>query len=207
MRSKGGTYMELILIRHGESIGNINHLVYGQTDYKMTEKGYSQIPYILKALKPFTITQVYSSPLLRAKHIADAVGEAFEVDVIADDRLMEIDFGIYEDTYNKKLMEELGEQYYELIGFFDHMAIPEGEHQDDFLARVRAFIDELLSGADGTYVIASHFGVIKAILNHLMGYDKLQLRQLAIKPGALVKLSIKKDRVRLDELIQTFDKA
>jgi broad specificity phosphatase PhoE len=86
------------------------------------------------------------------------------------------------------------------------MAIPGGEHQDDFLARVSGFVDQLLSGEDGTYVITTHFGVIKGILNHLMGYDKKQLRQLAVKPGAIVKLTIKEDRVRLDELIQTFDK-
>lgn len=196
--------MELILIRHGESEGNVKEVVYGHTDYPMTVKGMSQVPKILEISKRYQIDGIYTSPLVRANVIADAIGEDRGLDVIKDDRLKEIYFGDYEDLKREEVVEIVGDKYYDVIGFFDHVAMPGGEHQDEFLARVQSFIDELLAGEDGTYVITSHFGVIKATLNHLMGYDKQMLRQLAIKPGAVIKLSIKKDRVRMDELIQTF---
>jgi len=197
--------MELILIRHGESEGNVKGHVYGHTDYPMTKKGMRQVPIIVDMLKRYEIDKVYTSPLIRAKVVAEAIGLDRNISIIIDDRLKEINFGEYEDMPHEKIIELVGDKYYEIIGFFDHVSLPGGEHQDDFLSRVNTFIDELLAGDDGTYVLASHFGVIKAILNHLMGYDKKALRQFAIKPGAIIKLTIKKDRVRMDELIQTYD--
>lgn len=198
--------MELILIRHGESEGNKNGLIYGHTDYPLTEKGRQQIPHIVEALKNNQLTKVISSPLSRASAIGKGVSDAYDVPFTTDDRLKEINFGDYEDLPVKEIRAKLGEGYYELIGFFDNYDIPSGEHQKDFLVRVQGFVDEVLTYETGTYVLTAHFGVIKAILNYLMGYNKKQLRGMAIKPGAVVKLSIKKDRVRLDELIQTFNR-
>ncbi|VDN47148.1 conserved protein of unknown function [Petrocella atlantisensis] len=197
--------MELILIRHGESEGNAKGHVYGHTDYPMTKKGMKQVPIIVNMINRYRINKVYASPLIRAKVVAEAIGLDRNISIILDDRLKEINFGKYEDMPREKVVELVGDKYNEIIGFFDHVALPGGEHQDDFLTRVNDFIDELLAGDDGTYVLAGHFGVIKAILNHLMGYDKKALRQFAIKPGAIIKLTINKDKVRMDELIQTFD--
>ncbi len=198
--------MELIFVRHGESEGNVLGHVYGHTDYPLTKKGRRQIPHINETLKHYNITKIYSSPLVRASAIGEGISEAFDLELIKDDRLKEINFGVYEDLTREEVMEELGERYYELIGFFDHFDTRGGEHQDDFLDRVQNFIDELLQKEDGCYLITAHFGVIKAALNHLMGYTKKDLRTMAIKPGAVIKLTIKKDRVRLDELIQTYDR-
>jgi len=199
--------MELILVRHGESEGNVKEVVYGHTDYPLTDKGTSQIPHIVKTLSNYKINKIFTSPLARAKAIGLGISEAFELPISEDDRLKEIWFGKFEDKPREAVMAEIGEEaYYNLIGFFDGYDIPEGEHQDAFLKRVQSFTDELIAGDKGTYVVTAHFGVLKAMLNHLMGYSKKQLRGMAIKPGAVIKLSIKEDRVRLDELIQTYDR-
>lgn len=199
--------MELILIRHGESEGNANGKLYGHTDYPLTQKGRSQIPHIVKALSAYKMDKVISSPLVRAKAIGDGVSEAYGLPIMEDDRLKEIHFGKYEDIPRSEVIDEIGEEgYVRIVSFLDSYEIPEGEHQDAFLARVHHFTDELLASEDGSYVITAHYGVLKAMLNHLLGYTKKQLRGMAIKPGAVVKLTVKKDRVRLDELIQTYDK-
>lgn len=196
--------MELILIRHGESVGNAKGLVYGDTDHPMTDKGLSQIPFILDVLKQYEIDQIYTSPLIRAKVIAESIQKERQVSLVEDERLKEINFGIYENQKRELVMGKLGDSYYQLISFFDSYDIQDGEHQKDFLDRVGGFTHELLSKKTGTYVITAHYGVIKAMLHHLMGFDKNMMRLLLIKPGAVVKLTVKKDRVRLDELIQTY---
>lgn len=199
--------MELILVRHGESEGNVKEVVYGHTDYPLTDKGMSQIPYIVKTLSNYRINKIFTSPLARAKAIGLGISQAFDLPIAEEDRLKEIWFGKFEDKSREVVMAEVGpEGYYHLIGFFDNYDIPGGEHQDDFLKRVQNFTDELIAGEDGSYVITAHFGVLKAMLNHLMGYSKQQLRAMAIKPGAVIKLTVKKDRVRLDELVQTYDR-
>lgn len=199
--------MELIFVRHGESEGNVKKVLYGHTDYPLTTKGQSQIPHIIEQVKHFKADKIYTSPLVRAKCIGDAIGSVYDLPVVVDDRLKEMDFGDYEDVSREDVVAEVGQdKYFEVIGFFDHYAIPGGEHQDDFLKRVQEFVDEVLAGEDGTYLITAHFGVIKAAINYLLGYSKAHLRTMAIKPGAIIKLKVKPDRVRLDELIQTFDR-
>ena len=199
--------MELILVRHGESEGNVKSVLYGQTDYPLTAKGRNQIPHIIDNLKHFKVDKIFSSPLIRAKAIGDAISEAYELPLETDERLMEINFGDYDNVDRSQVIDQVGEDgYYSIISFLDHRAIPGGEHQDDFLSRVRQFVDQLLGGDDGTYILTAHYGVIKAILNYLLDYDKKRFREMAIKPGAIVRVAIKQDRNRFDELIQTYDR-
>jgi len=197
--------MELILIRHGESEGNSKKLVYGYTDYPMTKKGMKQVPEIVERLKRYQIDKIYTSPLVRAKVIAEAISQDRDISITSEDRLKEINFGDYEDWPREKLIDLVGqERYGEIVGFFNHVALPGGEKQDEFLLRVKTFIDELLSGQEGSYVLTCHFGTIKAILHHLMAYDQSRLNQLTILPGAIIKVTIEENQVRMDELIQTY---
>lgn len=195
--------MNLIFMRHGESEGNLKEVLYGHTDYPLTDRGVKQVTVITKMLAGCQIDGIFTSPLIRAKVLAEALAESRTVPLTVDERLREIHFGVYEDMNRHMAMGRLGDDYYRVLSILDHYDIAGGEHQDLFLGRVDQFLKELLRKENGTYAITAHFGVIKAALHLLMGFDKKMLRQLSIKPGAILKLGIKEDRVRIDELIQT----
>jgi alpha-ribazole phosphatase len=197
--------MKLVFMRHGESQGNLKEVLYGHTDYPLTDKGVQQVAVIKRMLADCHLDGIFSSPLIRAKVLAEALAENRRVPLTIDERLREIHFGIYEDMNRYHAMESLGDDFYRLLSILDHYDISGGEHQDIFLKRVDLFLKEVLQKEVGTYAIVAHFGVIKAALHLLMGFDTRMLRQLSIKPGAILKLAVKKDRVRIDELIQTID--
>lgn len=67
--------MKLILVRHGESIGNQENRLQGQHDYELTELGQRQALLTGQRLAREGVTRVYTSPLLRASATAKTIAE------------------------------------------------------------------------------------------------------------------------------------
>lgn len=65
--------MKLILIRHGESIGNFENRLQGHTDYDLTDLGRQQAALTAARLAQEGVTAVYTSPLLRALATAETI--------------------------------------------------------------------------------------------------------------------------------------
>ena len=84
------------LIRHAEAMGNINETFQGRTDENITEKGYKQLAELSKRFKEISIDKIYSSPLIRTRETAKAVNKHHGIDIIYDERLIEINGGVWE---------------------------------------------------------------------------------------------------------------
>jgi broad specificity phosphatase PhoE len=67
--------MRLILVRHGESVGNYENRLQGQEDYKLTDLGQRQAELTALRLRDEGTSAVYTSPLLRAASTATTIGE------------------------------------------------------------------------------------------------------------------------------------
>ena len=57
---------KIILIRHGESLGNANRTMLGHTDLDLSPLGYTQAETTANHLKNEKIDAIYSSDLIRA---------------------------------------------------------------------------------------------------------------------------------------------
>lgn len=65
--------MELILVRHGESLGNV--VTYDCPDPELTDLGRKQVKLLAKRLASEKFDYIYSSPLIRALETASAIAE------------------------------------------------------------------------------------------------------------------------------------
>ena len=65
--------MQLILVRHGESVGNSENRLQGQNDYDLTDLGREQAALTADRLPELGTTAVYTSPLLRAGETARTI--------------------------------------------------------------------------------------------------------------------------------------
>ncbi|HBV68568.1 MAG TPA: histidine phosphatase family protein, partial [Clostridiales bacterium] len=88
------------LVRHGESVANLNKRFSGITDVELSENGREQARVAGQKLTGEKISHVYSSTLQRArdtaKIICDEIG--FDKDsIIMEDCLVEVDFGVFEN--------------------------------------------------------------------------------------------------------------
>jgi hypothetical protein len=72
----------VILARHGQTEWNRHKMLMGRTDEPLTEEGFSQAEALAQRLKDFGITTIVSSPILRAKQTAQAVGNRLGIAAI-----------------------------------------------------------------------------------------------------------------------------
>ena len=86
----------IYLIRHCEAAGNVGRRFQGHIDADITENGRRQLELLAERFRELPLDAVYSSPLLRARLTAEAVNRHHGLPVMLDDRLMEINGGLWE---------------------------------------------------------------------------------------------------------------
>ena len=152
----------VILVRHGQSEGNLTGTWQGLVDTPLTALGADQAERAATAIGE--IDAVYSSPLSRARHTAEAIAARHGSDVVIDDRLTEFDFGAWEDMTPDQIKAAYPEEWramYEL----GH-DLPRGGSGDTFASaaeRMRAALTEIVASHQGDRVaVVSHGGVSRA---------------------------------------------
>jgi broad specificity phosphatase PhoE len=87
----------ITLLRHGESVGNVEARWQGQSDYPLTETGRAQANALAERWKldGMKFDLIVTSPLIRAKETAEIVSSALNVNVEPDSLWLERDNGEY----------------------------------------------------------------------------------------------------------------
>src|SRR5580693_7632884 len=88
--------MLLYLIRHGQSLFNAEKRIQGQTDIALSPFGEKQSQALAAAFRGLPIDALYASPLRRAMQTAAPIADALKLEIRTDDRLKEINAGIFE---------------------------------------------------------------------------------------------------------------
>ena len=86
---KGEKDMRILLLRHGQSEANKEHIIQGHMDSPLSDLGRDQAKNVGKKLLDSEITfdAVYSSDLIRAKETAKIITKILGVEKIAFDKL------------------------------------------------------------------------------------------------------------------------
>lgn len=98
-RENGENYM-LYIMRHGKTDWNELHKLQGRTDIPLNDEGREMAREAREKYKDINFDICYCSPLVRARETAKIFLEGRNIDIIPDDRLKEMSFGIYEGTAN-----------------------------------------------------------------------------------------------------------
>lgn len=156
--------MTLLLVRHGESEGNVEGLIQGQLDKPLTDLGRAQALAVADRLKgEGGVDRIVASPLSRALATAEAIGCALDLPVATDARLMEYDFG---EVSGLTIMELLERHPGWRFWNDDEAAplFPGEEGMRAFDGRVAEAITELMD-LDGQTIAVTHGGVVMSALN------------------------------------------
>ena len=160
--------MKIYILRHGETTGNVAHLMDGATDVPLTEKGMEQARRAGDSLRDVPFTHFFTSPLSRAIRTMElAMGRVPEYRV--DARLIERDcgalLGICYDDMDRH-------SYWSLTR--NEEVFPDSESIRSVLDRVYDFLDEIkqtLPG-DAVVLIAAHSGISKAVRCYFEGFPE-----------------------------------
>lgn len=166
--------MRLYMIRHGETDWNKARKVQGKSDIELNDFGRSLAVKTGQGLRDIRFDAAITSPLRRAKETAELILQGRDVELMEDERLEEISFGIYEGLCCKGENADLSASA--LADFFyntERYRAPEGgESFRDLLDRTGAFLEELYQKKeyeDAVLLISTHGATLRAMLNHIRG--------------------------------------
>ncbi|MCY3923397.1 MAG: histidine phosphatase family protein [Chloroflexi bacterium] len=160
----------ILLLRHVESEANKAGVGLGRTDSPPTALGLRQLDATVTALREQTITRVVTSPLSRARLLAEAIAESHGLEAVACDELLELDVGHMEGLEWPVARARYGK-------FLDawrsddslNITMPGGESLADVYRRSHGVFDELVADrSDGTGLIVTHNFVVKLLAAHAL---------------------------------------
>ena len=155
----------LVIIRHGESVYNIERRYTGQTDVALTEKGVLQAEITGKyILENYKIDEIYSSDLIRAVNTAKPIADPLGLEIKTDARLREIYAGKWQGYYFSEVAEIFKEEYEYYKAHKTTARTPGGEGMQDVMKRMHEAVLEIAEANDGkTVLISTHNGPLMTL--------------------------------------------
>ena len=156
---------KVILVRHGQTLWNLEMKYQGHCDVALTEKGVEQAKLAAKRLAGENISAVYASDLSRAFKTAECIAEKHNLLVTAIPSLREINFGEWEGLTFDKINNQWTEAMSKLFTHPDEIVIPGGETFREVKERSTMALAKLVTGhPNQTIVVVSHGGTIRTLL-------------------------------------------
>lgn len=141
---------KLLLVRHGETVDNANHIMQGQTQGMLTDKGREQARQTALLMEHEHIDVFMSSDLRRAIDTCSIIAEPHHAALHTTPLLRERDWGSFTGRYIPELKDAVWPDDIETV--------------DGLKDRARRFLDMLRTEYRGLTVLAVGHGIInKAI--------------------------------------------
>ena len=164
--------MKLLLVRHGETAGNVARTLQGPED-PLSELGRRQARELADHLaRRGDIVAMYASPLTRALDTARAIEQKTGVAPIVREALAEIDVGDAAGLTFEGWAEQFPDQARQFREDGLGYTWPGGENGWDIAARTAAETDRILEDhrrEDGAVILVSHGGALAWIVARLLG--------------------------------------
>lgn len=177
----------VIFLRHGQAKNNIERILTGRTpNIPLTEKGIEQAEKTAKFLEQMNISAIYSSPIERAKHTAEIVAKHNSLDVITDDRLIELDMGKFTGVPYDEIFTSHGNVFMKFYNGELEIAHNGVETFTEVKKRVLSIVDHVIEKhPDQNVVLVTHMDPIKAMLATVVDLSPTNLFELIIANASL----------------------
>jgi broad specificity phosphatase PhoE len=159
----------LVLVRHGETVGNSSTRFHGRGDVELCAAGREQARDTRAAIPGEGFELVVASPLRRAWQMACLVAPGHRVRLEADFR--EIDFGRWEGLTKAEIAACDPIFYEDWQARAPGFEFPEGERRADFQARVLRGLETLRASGASSAIVVAHKGVIRTLVQAVCGVE------------------------------------
>ena len=163
--------MRIVLVRHGESLWNVENRYQGQSQVALSPRGMEQACAVARAVVPMEPVALYTSPLRRALDTAVAIGQTTGFVPQKADGLMELNLGELEGLPFAEFpgrYPELREQWFRDAST---VLMPGGESLAQLQERAWVSVQEIVEAYPGDPVVVavSHGFAIRTVLCRLLG--------------------------------------
>lgn len=172
--------MKLYVIRHGETDRNKANRVLGRSDLPLNSTGRRQADLAGIQLAKIHFDAIYSSPMIRVDQTAHEIVkyQHLPAPIIYDDRLIEMNFGIYEGRLRT-------DPEFQKVKRNFCKPLEGGESYLEVACRVYSFLDDLAKKeskyAMENVLIVTHGGIMRMIENYFHGMDSEEFATFFVK--------------------------
>ena len=194
----------IYLIRHTQTVGNVEKRLTSREDYDITENGYKYINLLTEKLKHIKFDKAFSSTYERCKKTIKDLAKVNNLEIVQNDNLCEMYFGIYDgmkwEDVNKKnpLIHENHIKTNEIMG------IENQESTQEVAIRMYNYIKKIARENEGkTLLVCSHGVAIEAFLRRITGDNFLKkIEEYSQKNTSIniIKYDIEKDTFKIELL-------
>lgn len=181
--------MKLILVRHGETVWNLEQRVQGVSDIELSERGREQAKILGRCLQNEAIERIVSSPLKRAYQTARAIGRFHAVDIEIDEDLRELDQGVFEGLTFREMRKRYASFLSRWVVDPGPLVIPGGESLVDLQQRAWPAIEQIIAVSRNTLVVSHNF-TIAVILCRLQSLRLASLRDVTVEVASKTYVSV-----------------
>lgn len=164
------TETRVILIRHGETVFNIEGKIQGSLDSPLTEIGVQQAKAVASRLRHTSLSKIYTSDLGRALSTAKLIAQPANHPLVPDERLREREMGIFQGLTFDIIAQQYPDDLAQLrVADADYIP-PGGESAQQTRERAWAALNDLADRHPGEQIaVVSHGAVIAGIIRHILG--------------------------------------
>ena len=192
--------MKIYLIRHGESLANLGLV---SADFSMdnqntlSKKGENQIQAIIPAFQNYNIMWIFSSPMKRAVKSAEILQSSLvnKPKIIIDNRLKEIDYGIYTDDRDNPEMQNIAKRQ---IAGDQEIRFGGGENIREILERFLDFlVDIYKENQNNEIIILSHGRLLSIVSKKIEELCQKKIRKSQINNASIIEVELNNNDINL----------
>ncbi|WP_281738401.1 histidine phosphatase family protein [Enterococcus dispar] len=159
----------IYLARHGQTQWNVEKRICGRADVPLTTVGRRQAQNLVQKLsdKKIKIDRIIVSPLCRAQETALIVNEKLQLPLVTDERLIEMDFGVYDG-------KAISTPDFQKARLEFSLPFPNGESILDVASRVYPLLSELENRSEQVLLVC-HNAVSRVVDNYFHGKNMQEL--------------------------------
>lgn len=177
---------EILLLRHGETLWNIEGRIQGHHDSPLSAEGVAQAEALARRLTEERPDALYTSDLGRARQTMEPIARATGIAPRADPQLRERCYGAFEGKTWPEIERDFPREYSQHLSGSAEVRARGGESMRDFHDRAVAALTRIAgASAEDKVVIVAHGGVLGMLYRHVMGIPLEAPRQYAM-PNASV---------------------
>lgn len=196
----------ILLIRHGQSDGNILGLFTGHSGYPLSDLGHKQAEMTAEYIrKNYSVDAVYCSDLPRAFQTAEHTARAFGLPIVTDCRLREINAGKWENIPFSELSSRFPEAYGIWREDLIHFSADGGESVMDVANRaVDALYSIAVANLGKCVAVVAHATTIRTALWKISGEPESAMQELSWGGNcAISELCFSDDKLQIKTMNST----
>jgi broad specificity phosphatase PhoE len=192
--------IHLVLVRHGERVGQAENRYAGSTDVPLTSRGHEQAKRLATWAATAGLNAIWSSPLSRTRETSAPSERSTGLTAQVDSRLKELDFGRGEGLTAAEIKRAFPEAFAAFQSNPVVHYLPGGEDPNHAAKRAIACFKEMESqNPGGRVLVVSHSTLMRLALCELIAVPLSRYRSVfpSMISAAITEIRFENDRASL----------